>query len=203
MAKAKKSNKFEPEFKYESLTGTFTDYRGNEREFTMVAVSIPVTGLVTTSSEDLDDMFIDDIEKKLSVGVSVKCVRDKYNEDLGVKIAYGKAVKLQDHCWFVGHPGMINTAVAKVILEQQAMFFKKNPGLYLKGYNSDKEKYEQSGNVRIAPAEMTAEEMCNVAEIAPDEAYNDEVNYSSVNPDETRQPATNIQNLTEKLMSEV
>ena len=33
---------FKPEYKYETLTGKFTDYRGMVRDFTMVAVSIPM-----------------------------------------------------------------------------------------------------------------------------------------------------------------
>lgn len=37
-----KTKEWVPEFKYETYTGTFKDYRGNNRDFTMVAVSIPM-----------------------------------------------------------------------------------------------------------------------------------------------------------------
>lgn len=43
MSKATKKNVWVPEYKFESLDGTFVDYTGNLREFTMVAVSIPLT----------------------------------------------------------------------------------------------------------------------------------------------------------------
>ena len=36
-----KTKEWVPEYKHETLKGTFTDYCGNERDFTMVAVSIP------------------------------------------------------------------------------------------------------------------------------------------------------------------
>ena len=37
-----KTKEWVPEFKHETYRGTFKDYRGNDREFTMVAVSIPM-----------------------------------------------------------------------------------------------------------------------------------------------------------------
>ena len=189
MSKTKKE--WNPEFKYETVTGKFKDYRGNERDFTMVAVSIPMdeydyvrvektvpyekecqlpdkvveneNGEVIdfvpgslTFFQDKIDVVLSPITKMLTIGVSVRCVRDKDN-GYGERIAYGKAVKLHKHVLFTPNSGMINTMMVKALLEQEAEHFKKDPGSYLTGYNADKFRYEKTG--KIADAEMTQDEV--------------------------------------------
>lgn len=182
---------FKPEYKYETLTGKFTDYRGMVRDFTMVAVSIPMKydDAVVTRPVMVEDeyeipaknvlneengqieyvpasteKFIDEVDevlapvtKMLSVGVATRCVRDTHDADLGVRIAYGKALKLLDHSLYVSHPGMINTKMVKALLEQEAEHFKKDPGSYLAGYNEAKARYAKDG--KIAEVEMTETEI--------------------------------------------
>lgn len=188
-----KKNEFKPEYKYETLTGKFTDYRGMVRDFTMVAVSIPMKNddAVVTRPVEVEDeyeipaknvldpdtgqvvyvpesteKFVDEydellapITKMLSVGVATRCVRDTHDADLGVRIAYGKALKLWDHTLYVSHPGMINTKMVKALLEQEAEHFKKDPGSYLVGYNDAKARYAKDG--KIAEVEMTDEEIAD------------------------------------------
>lgn len=188
-----KKNEFKPEYKYETLTGKFTDYRGMVRDFTMVAVSIPMknddaivtrpvmvedeyeipaknvlneeTGQIeyvpasTKKFVDEADELLAPITKMLSVGVATRCVRDQHDADLGVRIAYGKAMKLWDHTLYVSHPGMINTKMVKALLEQEAEHFKKDPGSYLVGYNDAKARYAKDG--KIAEVEMTDEEIAD------------------------------------------
>lgn len=188
-----KKNEFKPEYKYETLTGKFTDYRGMVRDFTMVAVSIPMknddavvtrpvmyedeyeipaknvlneeTGQIeyvpSTTEKFVDeaDEVLAPITKMLSVGVATRCVRDTHDADLGVRIAYGKAMKLWEHTLYVSHPGMINTKMVKALLEQEAEHFKKDPGSYLVGYNDAKARYAKDG--KIAEVEMTYEEIAD------------------------------------------
>lgn len=188
MTKTKKT--FKPEFKHETLTGKFTDYRGNERDFTMVAVSIPMmdedaivtrpveyetsyevpaknvlneeTGQIefvparTEKYVDEYDEVLAPVAKMLSIGVSVRCVRDE-DKGLGEQIAYGKAITLLNHTLYVSHSGMINTKMVRALLEQEADHFVKDPGSYITGYNADKLRFETTG--QIAEAEMTADEI--------------------------------------------
>lgn len=190
MSKKVKTKEWTPEYKYETLSGVFTDYRGNERDFTMVAVSIPMENEYarvektvefenemevpdkeyyndkgdvidfepgyTTFFMDEKDVIIAPVVKMLSVGVAVRCVRDK-DTGIGERIAYGKAIKFRNHVLFVSHPGMINTKMVKALLEQEAEHFKKDPGSYLAGYNVDKFKFEKTG--KIANVEMTEDEV--------------------------------------------
>jgi len=185
--------KFEMPLKHETITGTFTDYRGMERDFTMVAVTIPVKekdiDIVVYSREHITDptynvtysidseykkypedesnegyesfVFTDltKVRKILSIGVAVRCNRDK-DLKLGEYIAYGKAFRnafeTYGHVLFVTHSGMINTKMVQALLEQESEHFKKDPGSYIKGYNKDRDRYLSTG--RVAIAEMTEQE---------------------------------------------
>lgn len=143
---AKKNAKvWEPEFKHQSVTGQFVDYAGNTRDFTMVAVSVPVDMLLVDGT-----LAYRNCEKVLTIGVAVRSAQDKDN-GMGVRIAYGKALKKADHILAVTHEGMINTTMVDALLQQEAAYFAKNPGMYLAGYNDDKERYEKTG--RVANAE--------------------------------------------------
>lgn len=183
-------NSWKPEFKYESVTGQFEDYRGNKRDFTMVAVSVPMddnsaevvmpvdvireytvkerqvlddeTGNLITEPEhteryvDEDIVSVANVSKMLSVGVAVRSMRDTDN-GMGVRIAYGKALKYRDHRLYVTHPGMINTKMVQALIEQEAEHFRKDPGSYLVGYNADKARYQKTG--KVASAELTTDDI--------------------------------------------
>ena len=151
-----KSKNWEPEFKYESVTGTFVDYVGNERSFTMVAVSIPADKMCTLevySQAKYHNIIhydkVADIAKMLTIGVSVRSASDKEN-GMGEQIAYGKALKSIAHSMYVTTPGMINTVAVKALLEKEAEYFKANPGSYIKMYDEHKKRYEEKGVIANA-----------------------------------------------------
>ena len=122
----------------------FTDYAGNVRKFIIAAVSIPVYGIVEEYDEDEGhSVVVNSYEKILSIGVSVCRPGDKFDEKLGVTIAKGKAIKNQDHVMYVTDAGLINNMLVDSLLEQEAAFFKKDPGHYLAGYDSDAKKYHE------------------------------------------------------------
>lgn len=142
---AKKNAKvWDPEFKYQSVSGQFVDYAGNTRDYTMVAVSVP-TSMVLANWTGYRMC-----EKVLTIGIAVRSVQDNDN-GMGVRIAYGKALKKADHVLAVTHEGMINTTMVDALLAQEASYFEKNPGMYLAGYNDDKERWYKTG--RVANAE--------------------------------------------------
>lgn len=103
--------------------------------------------------------IVSPVRKMLSIGVSVRCVRDK-DTGRGEEIAYGKAVnnvnKGDAHVLFVSHTGMVNTTMVKALLDQEAEHFAKDPGSYIKGYNAARDRYIKTGV--IAQKEMTQEE---------------------------------------------
>ena len=126
--------------KVQYISGTFTDFKGQERKFVMAAVSIITEGAFI----DLDDIYETPAPKCVSIGVSVCLPQDKFDEELGKKIAYGKAMKSIEHRLYVTDEGLINTVMVNGLLEQESEYFKKYPGRYIHGYNEYKARYERA-----------------------------------------------------------
>lgn len=122
--------------KVEYIVDSFVDYAGKERKFVMAAVSM--------RNEYCIDIKEDEGTKILSIGVSVCRPSDKFNEALGKRIAEGKAIKYRDHALYAVDAGLINDKMVKALLEQEAEYFKVNPGRYLAGYDKDAQKYKKS-----------------------------------------------------------
>lgn len=110
-------------------TGLFIDFEGNVREVIFCAISADGA---------------DSLTKVLKLGLSVRNVKDSYDEELGKKIAYGKAKK-DKTCigkLYSTNKGMINAKMVEALLEQELYYFKNNPGKYLKGYDAQKDKFK-------------------------------------------------------------
>ena len=128
--------------KVEYIVDSFKDFTGAERQFVMAAVSIHGEPEVYIE-EDGD--IIDNDMKVLSIGVSVCRPNDEFNETLGKTIAKGKATKYRNHALYAVDAGLINETMVKALLQQEAEYFKVNPGRYLAGY--DAEKYRRSERI--------------------------------------------------------
>lgn len=113
--------------KVEYIVDSFKDFTGEERQFVMAAVSL---------HSDIDNDM-----KVLSIGVSVCRPDDEFNETLG------KAMKYRNHALYAVDAGLINETMVKALLQQEAEYFKANPGRYLAGYDKDAEKYHRSERI--------------------------------------------------------
>lgn len=130
--------------------GMFTDYKGNQRQYIVAAVSertddcygIPATVVCGGMKPDIIETR--DAVKKLTLGFAICSPEDKWDEELGKTIALGKAVKRPARVMWVSHAGMINTDVVNALVEQEMKFFENNPGCVIAGYDEAKRKYEQS-----------------------------------------------------------
>lgn len=161
-----------PEYRAQYLIDYFTDYAGNNRMFTLCAVTIPcevspisvlsnwqdsitITNIGTVGNNSICEIKSKDsntekypaFTKKLKIGISVQCPDDDPNEELGKKIAYGKALKYNDHTLLVTRDGMINTKLVMALLEQEAEYFKKNPESYIAGYKKKMWKYYEDKHI--------------------------------------------------------
>ena len=119
--------------KIEFLEGEFVDFKGNVREYTMAAISCPI-------SED-DEYAGDDEVKQLRLGLAVRREGDKYVRGIGMVEAERKARENPFGILRVNMPGLINTEVVLSVLEQEASFFEGNPGKYIAAYNQEAEDY--------------------------------------------------------------
>ncbi len=130
--------------------GMFTDYKGNQRQYIVAAVSERTQnadGICSTVIEDgntPDEIICADAVKRLTLGFAICSPEDKWDEELGKTIALGKAVKRPARIMWVSHAGMINTDVVNALIDQEMKFFENNPGCVIAGYDEAKRKYEQS-----------------------------------------------------------
>lgn len=130
--------------KVEYIMGSFKDFTGMERKFVMAAVSL--YGKPEVYIEEDNEPIFNDM-KVLSIGVSVCRPNDKFNENLGRIIAEGKAIKYRNHALYTTDAGLINETMITALLQQEAEYFKTNPGRYLAGYDKDAEKYHRSERI--------------------------------------------------------
>lgn len=102
----------------EFIEGTFIDYKGDKREYTICALSCPI--------EEGDDKASDSEVKQLRLGMAEAERKAKENPF---------SILRSDTC------GVINSTMVQAILEQEAEFFENNPGKYIKAYRKDAERY--------------------------------------------------------------
>ena len=126
--------------------GEFIDYLGNTRKFIIAAVSVTTEGKTEVDIFGEGDYGLNTYTcpKALAIGVSTCLPNDEFNEEIGLKIAVGKALKDRSHWIFTTDEGLINTGMVEGLLTQEIEYFKKNPGKYLKGYEEGKKKFEQA-----------------------------------------------------------
>ena len=117
----------------EFIEGTFIDYKGDEREYTICALSCPI--------EEGDDNASDTEVKQLRLGIAVRRDGDEYVRGIGITEAERKAKENPFTILRADTCGVINSTMVQVVLEQEAEFFEKNPGKYLAAYKADAERY--------------------------------------------------------------
>lgn len=138
----------------------FVDYAGVEREFILAAVSVPLPFSIDLVIPDYENClkcngyftYNNDImipaEKYLLIGISVRNAEDKYDEEIGKRIAVGKALKFKGKQLIVSHAGLVNTKMVQALLEQEAEYFKRDPQSYIAGYrNAEKRWKEKRGQL--------------------------------------------------------
>lgn len=119
----------------ETLVDSFTDENGYTRHFVIAAIS------VMFDEDDEPDVVLNsnteyyqNVVKGLKLGFSICNPIDEFDEDLGIKIAIGRARKNSEYAILVSEPGFINTKLVQAFLEQEAEYFKHNPESRIAGY---------------------------------------------------------------------
>ena len=140
----------------EYLCDSFVDFEGKIHNFVLCAVS-KVDPNVEIFFND-DDTFCDTV-RTLTLGRSVCNTVDEYDEELGKKIAYNRAALDKTMPTIVSTlPGVINTAVVKALLRQEADYIKRDPNCIISGYNDKMKKVQAKKEAEEQYKQMTAEE---------------------------------------------
>lgn len=127
--------------------GEFIDFAGRTRKYVVAAVSELIDcACVTTVTRDAN-LIMDEVVKKLSLGFAICNPEDKWDEELGKRIALGKAMKRPARVMYTSHAGMINTEVVNALINQEMKFFEKSPSTVIKGYETAEQKWIESQKI--------------------------------------------------------
>lgn len=119
----------------ETLVDSFVGANGDTRHFVVAAVSVMFNEDDEPASVvDLNDDECGEVVKGLKLGFSICNPTDKFDEELGITIAVGRARKSADYALLASEPGFINTKLVRAFLEQEAEYFKHNPESRIVGY---------------------------------------------------------------------
>lgn len=164
-------------------SGSFTDWLGVEHPFVVAGVVDHTEGeLILASCESVAEgkvvlpviEYNDDghIRRSLFIGVAICNPKDikehRYNEEIGKKIAYNKALskKLAQRWVATNIPGMLTEDVVKCILDQEAAFVAAHPEAFIKGYLESKAQYERRQQAEKEFAGLPAPEQVVVKTLA-------------------------------------
>ena len=126
--------------------GEFTDFAGRTRKYVVAAVSELVNcGCVTTMINT--NLMMEEVVKKLSLGFAICNPNDEWNEELGKRIALGKAIKHPARVMYTSHAGMINTEVVNALINQEMKYAEKAPSTVFKGYETAEKKWIENHRI--------------------------------------------------------
>lgn len=125
--------------KYLYKVDSFIDFEGKERKFVLLCATINDPSLI------LNTQFTQ-AERYLNLGIALCNEVDEFDEQLGVKIALGRAQKKLNHMIVFQRGSMINNDLVNTILERESAYLKKDPGFYIEGYDVAKDRYLRNNN---------------------------------------------------------
>lgn len=119
----------------ETLVDSFVDVNGDTRHFVIAAISVMFDQDDEPATvSDLEYKECGEVVKGLKLGFAICNPSDKFNEELGITIAVGRARKNTEYALLASKPGFINTSLVHAFLLQEAEYFKHNPESHIAGY---------------------------------------------------------------------
>lgn len=122
------------------VVDSFINYKGIEQKFVLC--------VKTTESNLLyeDDIDIYECYRDLHIGIAICNPNDEFNEEIGKKIALGKAESSIPKL-ISTEPGIINNAVVQALIQQEINYIKNNPGRFIPGYDEAVDKIKKKDKV--------------------------------------------------------
>lgn len=153
-------------------SGSFTDWAGEEHPFIVAGVTVVhdeelVLASVINKQAPCALPVIEingdgHLRKSLFIGVSICNPKDKdtYNEEIGKKIAFNKALSSKVAQRWIGTdiPGMLTKELAELVVSQEVKFIAAHPEAFIKGYFESKARYERKKQAEADFANMSAAE---------------------------------------------
>lgn len=168
----------------EVIKDSFVDYAGKTHHFIIAAVSEMLEdtkdeSLRVTQIEHSEGAFegntIGYVEKGVRMGISICNPDDKFDEKVGTLKAIARA-KNSGIALYASDLGYINTKLVRALLEQEAEHLKKNPGLYIEGYEDSKARYLKRKSMKELRDNFSEVERIIVDNVQKNPKYLDNVN---------------------------
>lgn len=105
------------------------------------------TGFIEIKRPKLDNPVCGVVVREVRFGVAVLRADEEYNEELGKKIAYGKALKSK-LSMFVTDKRLISQLSIDAMLQHQATYIIENPDEYIKPYAEEHMKWISENNCK-------------------------------------------------------
>lgn len=157
-----------------SKEGSFKHYEGDNRRYIMVAVvdnlkekkdgkplaNLCVVGAETTGKNDFISTRDWRITKTLSFGIAICHPHDKFDLEVGKKIAIEKAQRNNKirRCIAFSHHGLLDDCMIEYLLSREMKAFENNPGAFITNYTEDKIAAEHKEVVDNFKKSMTADQ---------------------------------------------
>lgn len=139
--------------------GSFIDFKGEEHFIIACALSRSVRrdseslGVIDCYSD-----FVCDINRVISVGVSICNPADTQNVNLGEKIAKNKAMHENAPTLYTECCGIATDQLLETLARQELEYVEQNPNKFIKGYNDAWKRWEKRKTTREALSKLTTEE---------------------------------------------
>lgn len=148
------------------VVDSFVDYKGETRKFVACALSqSPATNQLKIGwindnyTIDTSDCLYHTVYRMVTIGISVCNPSDVFDLELGKRIAYNKAAKIETlPRIYTTDKGIITTDLVDAFLKQQIKFFKENPEMFIPGYNESKKEYLEKESVRKSISKLSNDE---------------------------------------------
>lgn len=144
----------------EYMTDSFVDFNGVERKIVACALSqtpepsddgynLCIGWTDAEGNTDIDDNDFAPVYRVVTVGIAVCNPVDKYDEEVGKKTAYNKALH-DPKCPTIitKDKGVASRALVAAFMRQEVEFTKSNPERIIAGYNRKKERFDKREKIR-------------------------------------------------------
>lgn len=130
------------------LTGSFVNYAGQSQQVIICAItSEPCCSYrYVVDEEDDEGMLFTPVKRQLNLGISIQNPNDSINEELGKKIAFGKATNATP-VMVSTIPGIITKEVVDAVMTKTLKYVQNSPENYIATYAKSKAKFEANKQI--------------------------------------------------------
>lgn len=126
------------------LTGSFVNYAGQTQQVIICAITSEPCCINRWVTDEVSDGFeFTPVKRQLNLGISIQNPNDSINEELGKKIAFGKATN-STPVMVSTIPGIITKEVVDAVMTKTLKYVQNSPENYIATYAKNKAKFDSN-----------------------------------------------------------